>query len=85
MRGIRGVETGFEIGEDWVERGAERDEKTVGAFAVSFPVYVAFPEARDDPAQVVAVAADVAAFPEVLCPGAGVSRDAPARKPSSTP
>ena len=76
MRGIRGIEPGLEIGEDRVECGAERDEKTVGAFAVSFPDDVTFPKARNDAPQVSTVAAYVTTLPEILRPGGGVAVEA---------
>src|SRR5260370_40746101 len=41
-RGNRGIELGFEIGEDRAEGGAERGEKTVRSFAGSFPTRGAF-------------------------------------------
>src|ERR1700751_3085591 len=76
-RGIWWIEAGFQIGEDWVQRGAERDQKTVVTFAVPFSADIAFPKARDDAAQVLAVTADITAIPKILCAGGCVSVEAP--------
>src|SRR6266436_4201129 len=69
----RRLEPGLQVGEDWVERGAECDQKTVGPLAVAFAADIALPETRDDAAQIAAVAANVAAVAQIVRPRGGIA------------
>ena len=64
------VEPRLQIGEDRIERGAQRDQKALRAFAIAAAADIAFPETRDDAPQIVAKAADVAAVAQILRPAA---------------
>src|SRR5882757_6234638 len=77
ISGTGSVKPGFQVGEDRVERGAKRDQKTVGPLAIAFAADIAFPETRSDAAQVTAVAANVAAVAQILRSCAGIAVEAP--------
>src|SRR5713101_3779468 len=62
----RRLEPRLQIGEDRIECRAQCDQKAPGALAIASAGDVAFPKARGDAAEVLPVAADIAALAQVL-------------------
>src|SRR5271166_1535770 len=73
----RRVEPRLQIGEDRIECGAQRYQKAPLTLSIALAADVAFAKARGDAAQVVPVAADVAALAQILGARAGIAIEPP--------
>src|SRR5947207_4634859 len=73
----RGLEPRLQIRENRIEGRAQRNQKAPRALAITPAADVAFPEPRDDAAEVLPVAADVATVAQVRRPCAGVAVKTP--------
>src|SRR5271166_5675025 len=73
----RRVEPRLQIGEDRIERRAQRDQKAPLTLAITLAADVAFAKARGDAAQVAPKAADVAALAQILGARAGIAIEPP--------
>src|SRR5260370_34503802 len=62
------LEPRLQIGQDRVERGAERNQETPMAFAIAAAADIAFPETRCDPPEIMRKATDIATVAQILRP-----------------
>src|SRR5216683_3119722 len=73
----RRLEPRLQIGEDRIECRAQCDQKAPGALAIASAGDVTFPKARGDAAEVLPIAADIAALAQVLGMRAGIAIETP--------
>src|SRR5260370_40120102 len=73
----RRLEPRLQIGEDRIECRAQCDQKAPGALAIASAGDVTFPKARGDAAEVLPIAADIAALAQGLAMHAGIAIPTP--------